>query len=63
VVIDREAIGRALALVVRLGLSQGAQPGIPVGFQGVGDETVGGIDVHVAVPGAVGLVLARSTWR
>ena len=39
-----------------LGLAQGAQRGVPVGFEGVGDEPVGGVDGEVAAAGQVGVV-------
>jgi Stage II sporulation protein E (SpoIIE) len=39
-----------------LGLAEGAQRGIPVGFAGVGDEPVGGVDGEVAAAGQVGVV-------
>src|SRR6266581_3395418 len=43
--------------VVFAGVGQGAQRGVPVGFQGVGDEPVGGVDGQVAAAGGVGGVL------
>ena len=39
-----------------LGLAEGAQGGVPVGFEGVGDEAVGGVDGEVAAAGQVGVV-------
>src|SRR5947208_2060615 len=39
-----------------LGLAEGAQRGVPVGFEGVGDEPVGGVDGEVAAAGQVGVV-------
>ena len=39
-----------------LGVAQGAQGGVPVGFEGVGDEPLGGIDGQVAAAGQVGVV-------
>ena len=39
-----------------LGLAEGAQRSVPVGFEGVGDEPVGGIDGEVAAAGQVGVV-------
>ncbi len=39
-----------------LGVAQGAQRGVPVGFEGVGDEPVGGVDGQVAAAGQVGVV-------
>src|SRR5207247_7439886 len=39
-----------------LGLAQGAERGVPVGFEGVGDEPVGGVDGEVAAAGQVGEV-------
>jgi hypothetical protein len=38
-----------------------AEGGVPVGFEGVGDEPVGGVDGEVAAAGQVGVVAARST--
>jgi hypothetical protein len=55
--VDAEPIGRSLALVAFLSLGQVAQLCIPVGFQRVGDEPVGGVHLHVALAGAIGLVL------
>ena len=34
-----------------------AQGGVPVGFEGAGDEPVGGVDGEVAAAGQVGVVL------
>ena len=39
-----------------LGLAEGAQGGVPAGFEGVGDEPVGGVDGEVAAAGQVGVV-------
>ena len=39
-----------------LGVAQGAQRGVPVGFEGAGDEPVGGVDGEVAAAGQVGVV-------
>ena len=39
-----------------LGVAQGAQGGVPVGFEGAGDEPVGGVDGQVAAAGQVGVV-------
>ena len=39
-----------------LGVVQGAQGGVPVGFEGAGDEPVGGVDGQVAAAGQVGVV-------
>ena len=39
-----------------LRVGQGAQGGVPVGFEGVGDEPVGGVDGEVAAAGQVGVV-------
>ena len=57
VVVDREPIGFALALILLLGIAQGAQLGIPVRFEGVGDESIRGVDLHVAVPRSIDFVL------
>jgi hypothetical protein len=38
------------------GLGEGAQRGVPVGFEGVGDEPVSGVNGQVAVAGQVGEV-------
>ena len=40
-----------------LGIAQGAQLGIPVRFEGVGDESIRGVDLHVAVPRSIDFVL------
>ena len=37
-------------------VGEGAQRGVPVGFEGVGDEPVGGVDGEVAAAGQVGVV-------
>ena len=39
-----------------LGVVERAQRGVPVGFEGVGDEPVGGVDGQVAAAGQVGVV-------
>ena len=39
-----------------LGVVEGAQGGVPVGFEGFGDEPVGGVDGEVAALGEVGVV-------
>ena len=39
-----------------LGLAECAERGVPVGFEGVGDEPVGGVDGEVAAAGQVGVV-------
>ena len=39
------------------GVGEFAQRGVPVGFQGVGDEPVGGVDGEVAAAGLVGVVV------
>ena len=39
-----------------LGVVEGAQGGVPVGFEGAGDEPVGGVDGEVAAAGQVGVV-------
>jgi hypothetical protein len=43
--------------VVVLGVGQLAQAGVPVGFEGVGDQPVAGVDGQVAAAGLVGGVL------
>jgi hypothetical protein len=40
-----------------LGLAEGAEGGVPVGFEGVGDEPVGGVDGQVAAAGQVSVIL------
>ena len=50
------ALFAAGVVVCVLGLAQGAKRGVPVGFEGVGDEAVGGIDGEVAAAGQVGVV-------
>ena len=40
-----------------LGVVERAQGGVPVGFEGAGDEPVGGVDGQVAAAGQVGVVL------
>jgi hypothetical protein len=47
--------------VLRLG--EGAQRGVPVGFEGVGDEPVGGVDGEVAAAGQVGVVAGALDMR
>jgi hypothetical protein len=39
-----------------LGVGQGAQGGVPVGFEGAGDQPVGRVDGEVAAAGQVGVV-------
>ena len=46
-----------MALVLLLGLAQGAQLGVPVGFERISDESVLGVHVHVAMAGVVGFEL------
>ena len=41
------------ALVVLFGVGQVAQPGVPVRFEGVGGQPVGGVDGQVAAAGGV----------
>jgi hypothetical protein len=49
--------GGVLGCVVGVfGVIECAQRGVPVGFQGVGDEPVGGVDGQVAAAGQVGVV-------
>lgn len=55
--IDGDPVGHALALVLFLCLGEVTQPRVPLGFQRVGDEAVGRIDLHVTAAGVVGLVL------
>ena len=43
-------------VVVVLGCLDGAERVVPVGFQGVGDEPVVGVDREVAAPREVGVV-------
>lgn len=57
VVVHGEPIGSALALVVILGHTQGTQFGGPVSLERVGDEAVRRVDVHVALPRLLDLVL------
>jgi hypothetical protein len=40
-----------------LGVGQVTQGGVPVGFEGVGDQPAGRVDGEVASPGGVGVVL------
>ena len=49
-------VGLAGVVVGVLGRVEGAQRGVPVGFEGVGDEAVGGVDGEVAAAGQVGVV-------
>ena len=55
---DRAAVRSAWLAAARilLGLGQRAELVIPVGFQGIGDETVVGIDLQEALLGQVGLI-------
>lgn len=48
-VIERHAIGLALALVFAPSLGEGAELVVPVGLERIGDQPVGGIDVQVAL--------------
>ncbi len=57
VLVDRKAIRRALALVLLVRCAQGPQLGVPVGLERVGDESIGGVHLHIAMPRLVGLVL------
>jgi hypothetical protein len=57
VVVHGEPIGSALALVIFLGHTQGTQFRVPVSLERVGDEPIHRVDLHVAVPRLVGLVL------
>ena len=41
-----------------LGVVERAQRGVPAGFEGAGDEPVGGVDGQVAAAGQVGEVLS-----
>jgi len=43
-------------LVVVLRLAEGAEGVVPVGFEGVGDQTVVRVDAEVAAAGQVGAV-------
>ena len=52
---ERAGVLLAGLVVGGLGVAQGAQGGVPVGFEGAGDEPVGGIDGQVAA-GQVGVV-------
>ena len=45
---DCDPIGLLLALTFVLGLRQGSQFLIPIGFQCIGNEAIGGINVHVS---------------
>jgi hypothetical protein len=53
-----ERLGVLLAglVVGGLGVAQGTQGGVPAGFEGAGDEPVGGVDGEVAAAGQVGVV-------
>src|SRR3990170_4377258 len=55
--VDGHAIGGALVLVLLLGLGEGAQPAVPVGFQRIRDQAVRRVHLHIAVPGPVSFVL------
>jgi hypothetical protein len=50
----RDAAGLGLLVVVVLRLTQRAQGIVPVGFQGVGDQTVVRVDPEIASAGQVG---------
>jgi hypothetical protein len=39
-----------------LGLAEGAERGVPAGFEGAGDEPAGGVDGQIAAAGQVGVV-------
>jgi hypothetical protein len=54
---ERGVAADAGLVVVVLGVGELAEPVVPVGFQGVGDEPVGGVDGQVATPRGVGGVL------
>ena len=56
-VVDGERIGRTLLLIFLLGRVQGAEFGVPVGLQRIGDESIGGVHLPVAMLRLVGLVL------
>ena len=55
-VAERTGGGVGGLLVGVLGVAVGAQGVVPVGFEGVGDESVGGVDGEVAAAGEVGVV-------
>jgi hypothetical protein len=57
VVGEQGGAGALGAVVVVLGVGEVAQLRVPVGLQGVGDESVGGVDREVAAAGRVGGVL------
>ena len=59
---DLPDLGLAGFVMEFLGLAEGAQRGVPVSFEGVGNQPVGGVDGQVAAAGQVGVVWARSTW-
>jgi hypothetical protein len=54
---EGRAIGVTLVLVVVLCLGEGAECVVPVGFEGIGDQPVGGIDVQIPLTRQVGRVL------
>jgi len=56
VLIEEQALGLVLAVVLLLGGTQGAQFCVPVGFQGISDEPVVGVDAQVAALGQLCLV-------
>jgi hypothetical protein len=55
--VDGQLIGGTLTLVFLLRQAEGAQFGVPVGLEGIGDESMGGVHLQVAMLGQVGLVL------
>jgi hypothetical protein len=57
VVIDRETVSRALALIFGLGLSEISQPRVPIRFQRISHKAVGGVDLHITMTGVVRFVL------
>ena len=54
---DLSGIGLLSLLTFLLGLGQQAELFVPLHFQGIGDQTVVGINPHVAQAGLVGLIL------
>lgn len=56
-VIDCESVCDALTFVFFSRFAEGAQLRVPVGFEGVGDESVRGCDVHIALASEVDFVL------
>jgi hypothetical protein len=46
-----------------LGVVERAEGGVPVGFEGAGDEAVGGVDGEVAAAGQVGVVDLPRAFR